>query len=119
MQKKLLIKCFWFIVIFGCIGITVGILSFLYPLKYASPLFFYHEKRIELKKLPHPSVPEPKKKAKTEMQLKGTEQPSDPLLNISHCNENPNTPDFVAKQLKRATGHEDDPCAKVKWHIPF
>ena len=40
-------------------------------------------------------------------------------LQISTCLPNKKTPDYVAKQLRRATGHEDDPCAKIKLDLNF
>ena len=40
-------------------------------------------------------------------------------LQISTCLPDKKAPDYVAKQLRRATGHEDDPCAKIKLDMNF
>ena len=40
-------------------------------------------------------------------------------IGVSLCDGNPNSPDYVAKRLNRATGHDSDPCARIHLNLDF
>ena len=92
------------------------------PIREGRPVFSPRDNRLNLKTYPkanHPDQEQIKKQKTTPKSPKADNGDEKRPLDISVCEDNPNAPDLLDRQLHRATAHEETPCAKIKLNLKF
>lgn len=83
------------------------------------PIFFHRDNRLNLKTYPKPVQNQEAKRKHNPPQDETDENKPKKPFDISICQDNPNAPDLLDRQLRRAATHDESPCAKIKLNMKF
>ena len=92
------------------------------PIQEGRPVFSPRDNRLNLTTYPksnHPDQKRAQKQRHTPKSPKADNGDKKHPFDISVCEDNPNAPDLLDRQLRRATSHEESPCAKIKLNLKF